>query len=546
MVALLAAGALVAACGGRAPNSALAGGLDEAKLLTTTPKAIGGLSTVSWNLFYEPTSVDPAHALDYTENEVVANLCDSLVRMNPNFTYSPGLATYSNPNPTTWVYNIHPGVKFWDGQPLTGQDVAYSLNRNLDPSVGSYYSDYFQFVKSITQTGPLQVTVKLKQPDELFNQAMALAAGAITEKKFDQAHGKSVGTPSVGVMCSGPFKFVKWIPGSSLTIVRNNQYWNPSFRAKVSKIVFSFLGSDSAETNALTTGTVQGMYETPVSGASSLEASNGHLYLGKSLTQYMIQCVTHPGRANDPINNAYVRQALSLAIDRGTVAKTIFNNMGLPPASRTLMAEPVYPYAPSVFQKGRLTLPPLAQNITKAKELVAKAGHPKTPIVVAYANDGPAYNVLFAQYLQAAGSKVGLNVKLDPMPTAQFNNLGFDQKLDSTVDVALSIWFNELPDPVQWYRMFVPYPNGTFNVFNYGHYQNPVVTRDIGLADQTTDPTKRAELVVAAQRQIMHDLPWIPVVDLPNRLYMVKGLTGPTASEVQLWYPWAAVLGSTK
>lgn len=549
---MLVAAAALAACGGRSPGSGGASKissdvLNVAGLPNTTPAGSGAIGTLNWDLFYEPTSVDPAHALDYTENEVVANMCDTLVRMTPSFTYEPGLATYSSPNPTTWIYRIHPGVRFWDGTPVTASQVVYSLRRNLNPKVGSYWSDYFQNVKSITATGPLEVTVKLTRPDEVFNQGMALAAGAITEEKFDQVHGSNVGTPGVGVMCSGPYKFVSWSPGNNIILVRNKDYWDPRIHAKAAKIAFSFIGTDSAQTNALLGDSVQGMYETPISGTNSLTSSGGKLYLGKSLTQYMIQCITHPGRPGDPINNRYVRQALSLAINRAAVAKTIFNGVAAPPASRALFAAAgAYSYGQSVFEAAAKTLPSLAQNIAEAKKLVAKAGSPKTPIVVSYANDGPSYNVQFAEYLRSAAQAVGLRIKLNPMTTAAFNNLGFDQKLDQTTDLALSIWFNELPDPVQWYRLFTPSASGSLSIFNYGHYQNSTVTDAIRAASEATDPIVRAQDVVKAQRQIMTDLPWIPVVDLPNRLYMAKGISGAPASMVQLWYPWAAAVGATR
>jgi peptide/nickel transport system substrate-binding protein len=550
-VAVLAAAAALTACGGRAPNAggaagATAGTLSLAALPDTTPGASGEIGTLNWDLFYEPTSVDPAHALDYTENEVVANMCDTLVRMTPGFTYEPGLATYSSPNPTTWVYKIRPGAKFWDGTPVTAADVAYSLERNLNPKVGSYWSDYFQNIQSISATGPREVTVKLTRPDEVFNQGMALAAGAITEQRFDEEHGSSVGTPSVGVMCSGPYKFVSWTPGNDIVLARNKDYWDPRIHAKANKIVFSFIGTDSAETNALLGGSIQGMYETPISGSASLRSSSGKLYLGKSLTQYVMECFMHSSRPSDPINNRYVRQALSLAINRESVANVIFDGVAAPPVSRALFADAgTYSYGQSVFEPAAKALPSLSQDVAEAKRLVAKAGNPTTPIVVSYASDGPSYNIQFAEYLQSAAQAVGLKVQLNPMTTAEFNNLGFDQKLDETTDLALSIWFNELPDPVQWYRLFTPSASGALSVFNYGQYQDAAVTSSIRAASETTDPGKRAQYVVRAQQQIMTDLPWIPVVDLPNRLYMAKGISGPPASEVQSWYPWATSVGAT-
>jgi len=539
--------ASVAGCASKAPvHTAAKAAQPEQAWVSSTAPASGTVKTVNWDLFYEPSSIDPIHALDTTEDEVVSNLCDTLVRMNADGTYSPGLATYSNPTPTTWVYNIHPGVKFWDGKPVNGAEVAYSLNRNLTPSLGSYYSDFFTDVKSIRQTGPLQVTVKLKRPDELFNQVMSLSAGAVTEEAYDKAKGKSLGSATGGIMCSGPYRFVKWVPGQSLTMVANHDYWDKAVKPKVQKIVFSFIAGDSAETNSLTSGEIQGMYDTPVSGTGTLQSSKkGHLYLGKSLTQFVVSPVSPT--AGNPLQKVALRQALSLVIDRKQVAANIFDGVAEVPASNTLFSEPVYPYAASVFRAAQSSFPDLGTvDMAKAKKLVAGSGYSKQPIKLAYESDGPSYDGEFAQYLQSVAAKIGLVIKLDPLPASTFNELGFDKSLDAGVDASIQYWFNELPDPVQWYSMFATQKGASFDVYNYAHYQNPVVAEYIQLAQQTANPVKRAHYVVTAEKQIMHDLPWIPVVDLANRLYLGKGLTGPTAAYNNMWTAWAASLGSSK
>lgn len=517
----------------------------ETQWITSTPAAKGSVRTVDWDLFYEPSSIDPIHSLDTTENEVLSNLCDTLVRMNPNGTYSPDLATYSNPTPRTWVYKIRSGVKFWDGRPLTAADVVYSLNRNLDPKLGSYYADFYKYVSTIKQTGAAQVTVKLKKPDELFNQTMSLSSGAITEERYDKAKGSSLGTAKGGIMCSGPYKFVKWVPGQSLAMVANRKYWNPHVKPKVNKIVFSFIAGDSAETNALTSGEIQGMYDTPISGTSALQASKGHLYFGKSLTQFVISPVS--SATSNPLQSADLRDALSLVINRKQVAGAIFHGTAQVPASNTLFSEPVYPYAPRVFEKAAASFPNLGVvNTSKAKQLVQASGYSGTPVVLAYESDGPAYDGQFAQYLQAAAGAVGVKIKLDPLPASTFNTIGFSASLDSSVDASIQYWFNELPDPVQWYSMFATPAGGQFDVYNYAHYHNATVAKYIALAQETYDPTKRAGYVVAAEKQIMHDLPWIPVVDMANRLYLKNGLTGPTPAYTNMWTDWATQLGSSK
>ena len=84
---------------------------------------------------------------------VVANLCDNLMRQNPDSTYSPALASaVTTPDATTYVYDLRSDVTFTDGKPMTADDVVFSLQRQMNPDVGSYWSVWFQNVDSITKT----------------------------------------------------------------------------------------------------------------------------------------------------------------------------------------------------------------------------------------------------------------------------------------------------------------------------------------------------------------------------------------------------------
>ena len=65
------------------------------------------------------------------------------------------------------VYAIRTDAKFWDGNPVTADDVVYSLSRNMDPKSGSIWGAFFSNVKSITKTGANEVTVSFSKPDEL-------------------------------------------------------------------------------------------------------------------------------------------------------------------------------------------------------------------------------------------------------------------------------------------------------------------------------------------------------------------------------------------
>ncbi|MBN9613242.1 MAG: ABC transporter substrate-binding protein, partial [Actinobacteria bacterium] len=165
-VAALAHTSCAGGGGGKTGGGGSGLGVDLNNLATTTTPGTENVDRVTWNLPYEPLSLDPMLTFNYAENTVDANLCDSLLRMNPDLTTGPGLAEkVDTPDDTTLVYTIRDGVKFWDGTPLTPADVVYSIDRQSGANnADSYYSEYFTSVKSVQQTGAHEVTVHLSKP----------------------------------------------------------------------------------------------------------------------------------------------------------------------------------------------------------------------------------------------------------------------------------------------------------------------------------------------------------------------------------------------
>ena len=233
----LASLALAGCSGVAGSGSASKSGSGAAYELTaSTPKPKGDIDSFTWSVYAEPYSLDYAYAFDYPPNQILANVCESLLRWNPDLSVSPGLASaVANPTPTTWVYTIRSGVTFHDGTTMTAADVVASLQRNLDPNVGSYWGSVFRNVKSIAQTGSDQVTVTLTKPDSQFNQYMAASPGTVESKATLAKDGKDYGNPSKGVNCTGPFSFGSWDPGQSITLKRFDGYWDSSLRAKADR-----------------------------------------------------------------------------------------------------------------------------------------------------------------------------------------------------------------------------------------------------------------------------------------------------------------------
>lgn len=535
MAALCAIAAIVAA-GCSSGNSS-----DRDETPTNdVPPAKTAVDKVVWALEAEPSSLDPIFTYNYYDNTILANLCEPLVRMNADLTTSDWLATSTMVDPLTWTYDLKPGITFWDGSAITPEDVVFSLKRNMDPELGSYFGSYFSRIKDVVETGPNQVTVKLTQPDALWNSSTIVTSGAfIISKRFAEAAGSDFGSAGKGIMCSGPFQFDSWTPGDSITMTAFDDYWNADVKPKVSTFIFRFLTESTAQANALTAGEADGMYVRDRGILPRLERSDGKVYVGDSLTyQFLI-----PSSRKGPLEDITVRKALSTALDRQAIADKVFDGAAEP--LKTLVNEDAWGSDPDVirvYQEAYDTYPSTEPDIEAAKKLVQQAGNPKDPIVLAYPTAGGDFQLKLATVVQDAGKKIGLTIELKPLSPSTAALLYQDPDAIARAGIDLfSVAYNvNNADPFGMYQTFDP---GAGSVYNYSHFEDDTATKSLEEAAGTYDDVRRAELTVAAEKKVMASLPIIPIVSTGTVLYMDNSITGAPASFSQIWYPWAADVG---
>jgi peptide/nickel transport system substrate-binding protein len=535
-LALPTAVLLLAACSG-APDTANSS-VASTKVVTYTPAPKGGLSQVTWNIWDgEPTTLNPYESANYTPNEINSNMCESLLQLTPSFKIAPALAkSWSNPNPLTWVYNLRPGVKFWDGTTMTAQDVAFSLNVNRTDSA-TYYNYLFASVKSVTVTGPLQVTVKLKTPDYLFNTEMADYAGIIVEKKFYLEHESNYGSPSVGVMCTGPYQFTSWVKGQSITLTAFPGYWNKARIPKTHTIKFTFLTNEAEITAALETGAIDGTYDLPLSGIKELEKSKeGKVYFGPSQTELTVFYSDPKG----PVSNINIRRALQVGIDWAGIGQEVEKGTGVP--IRDMIPQSIFASDSAVLNPAYNALPkPQSGNIALAKKYVAKAGAAAKQTIVM---DVPAITSLteFGEDIQSAAQSIGLKFKLRVLPEQQYSTILFGPASGRTgIDMLCTDFWSNVADPLDWIAN-TAILDTTQNYYGYTGV-NSLYERAIA----TQDPQARAELIKQIMVKAADDLlPLAPGIYHYNTLFMNNRLTGAPASFDYVYYPWAASLGASK
>ena len=527
---------VVAACGGGGGRGALTTA-STGGWTVLAPPAKGEIDGFTWALPFEATSLDPIRSWNYPENTILANLCESVVRLTPELRLEPGLASgIDTSDPTKVVLTLRDGVTFWDGSPMTAEDVAFSLNRNLRPDLGGYFAAFWRNVGSVAATGPFEVTIALKRPDVLLWKTLAMAGGAVSRKAYVERQGKAYGTPKGGLMCTGPFRLDRWTPGRSVVLTRRDGYWNPQLRPKAGRVELRAVADQAALTNALLTGEIDGTFYTPVAAIDRLEASGaGTLYRGEStLAQMAIP------RLEGPLGDVRIRKALSMALDRSVIGQQVWGGAATPLSS--IATRTTWGYAREVFADAYdgLGIEPTG-DLEAARALVRDAGVPTETITVWSSAERREANTA-ANYIADVGKQLGLNMKVQTVPIQVYSTWLYDPTVRARTDLALTVWWTDVAEPLQALWAIVE-PEG---LTNYNGYRNPAAVEPLTKAFAEADDAARARLVTQAQHVMFaEDMMWIPLVNVATPTWMSKRITGgPVGLPGALYTPWAAHVGA--
>jgi peptide/nickel transport system substrate-binding protein len=538
VIALAAGCALVAAACGRSATSvgSAAGNISPTKgLVAVTPAGTKPVPSVVWAVTRDVKSLDPIFALGYPEYTAQSLMCESLLRQAPNGSIEPGLATVSNPNPTTVVFTLRPGVKFWDGHPVTSADVVYSLDRNINPKLGGSYGAVFGRVGSISATRPAQVTIKLKQPDYWLEGELASMPGIITEKSFAQKEGANYGTPAGSIMCTGAYMLKSWTPGVGVVAVRDPHYWNPSVHPLVGQITLKGVPDVESLTAGLLTGAIQGTYAIALPTLGQLaHSSKVKVWQGPGWSTEAFVVSSLKG----VLGSLNVRRALSLALNRQAIINSVYDGTALLP--RWLSNPGTFGYGKIVFDAAYNSSPVLTQNIAEAKKLVRQAGAVGKTLTIGTSSQLLDLAAITGAY-QAAARAIGLKVVLRSVSAQNYIDFFIDPKARAGVDGFLDVDYGDYADPAALLAKLV-LPGG---VDNFDNFNDPKITADLEQARGTANLAKRAALVAQAEKLTAQQLPWIPDVHPTSVLLLGKGLTGPVSSSAYLFSPWADSLGGT-
>lgn len=377
---------LLAACGSSTSSSS-----SSQSTTSSTASKASVPSTLVVDQANSPATLDPGLQYDSDSYYVYRNIFDQLVRRDPTtLKIVPWVASsWSQTNPTTWVFNIRNGIKFSDGTPLTGADVAFSINRILSPSLASPQFANFSTISSATASGQT-VTIVTKAPSP------TLLTYLTTLSIVPQAYVTKVGNQVFNLhpIGSGPYVLSKWVQGSEVLLTANKNYWagKPPFP----NVKFRTVPSAASRIADLQSGAADIALELSPDNATQI-ASISSLKVISAPTERIADL--YMNSLVGPTTSLKVRQAIAYAIDYGSIIKNLEH--GYAKAVKEVLTPASFGYTNSV--------PGFQYNPTKAKQLLAASGNPHPTLVFP---TSPSFSSAVVQAIQANLQAVGFTVNI--------------------------------------------------------------------------------------------------------------------------------------
>jgi peptide/nickel transport system substrate-binding protein len=454
----------------------------------------------------EHNALDPLFSDLGNDVATAENMFESMVRYDAKLHIEPSLAlSWKTLDPLTWEIRLRPGVRFHDGTPFTGADVAYSLRRARDvPNSPGPLSSFVRPVKETEIVDPLTIRVHTEVPAPLLMDMIgrifiipAALGPDVTTADFNSGRAMT-GT--------GPYRFKSSAPGDKVVAEANTGYWGrtPEFGT----VTIKFLANAAARRAALLSGSVDVIEQIPPSD-TSLFQNRSDITLVSAVSTRVVYIAMDQGRDDspfitdkdghaltvNPLKDRRVRLALSKSINRAAIVQRVLAGAGEP--SGQIVPDGMGGYDPG--------LKPMEFDPAGARELLTAAGYPDGfGLTVHTSNNRFPADSQVGQALGQMFSRAGFKVNaVEAVPYNVYAPAATQRKYSLFVfsygSIASSS-LNGLAGILATYDAAA----GTGSL-NRARYSNPAFDAILRQAAAEFDETKRGRLLADATRAAMED-----------------------------------------
>lgn len=489
--------------------------LVSAQDATPNPDAKPG-GTLRVGLSADPAELDPHKTSLTAAWHVIEHVYSTLVANNSSLEPIPSLAESweISEDGLTYTFKLRQGVKFHNGRDLVAGDVKYSYERIMADETASPSQSDLDAVASIETPDDATVVITLTGADSSFLAKIMGSSFGIVPQEEVEANGDLMNV----MIGTGPFKFVEYVPNSMLTVEKNEDYWEEGL-PYLDGIEFQVVPDNTARTTALTSGTVDFIEYAPAQDLPIFEGDATVVVAGDQNTNIRFVAFN---TTKEPFNDPKVRQAISMAVDRGPIIDAAIFGAG----------QPTNILFPATYWAGYESEIP-APDIEGAKALLAEAGYPDGFKTELHSWSQYAFLSNAAVVLQEQLKQIGVESELRFEENATYLANYYDHNFDMSV-TGTSAYVD--PNDVVGSNF------QTGSSQNAANYSSPEADELITAGMTETDQAKRAEIYKEFQELIKVDLPWLNLF-IASQYEAMKDFVKdyehfPTGSNVSLKRVW--------
>lgn len=492
-----------------------------------------------------PETIDPALNSAVDGGNMLIHAFEGLVKFDRDNNIVAGVAEKweTSEDGLTWTFHLRPDLKWSDGSALTADDFVYSWRRVADPVTAAPYGyDLLSVVKGYDEAAAGDVeklavsapdastfVVELSTPCIYFDKIAAFSVLVPVQKATIEKFGDSWATKAESYVSDGPYYMTEFTDGAQIVFTKNPYYWD-SANITFDQIVWHLIEDANTSYTAYNQGELQLIKDVPTEEIPSLRG-NSEFNMAPIMGTYYVTFNTKKA----PFDDARVREALSLAIDRKHVADVIMQGTYSPaknfvgPGVSDAAAGSSFEAVTTATYGDHFSTENYAADLEKAKKLLADAGYPegKGFPQFEYLTNDSGYHKSIAEYLQAAWAELGLTMTVN---IQEWKTVTADRR-SGNFDLARNGWVYDWDDPSNMINLLE-----TNNGNNDGKYSSKEFDSLVDQARNATDVAVHYDLLHKAEQVLLNDAAMAPVAYYNEFWLQKSNLKGTWHSPYGYWY----------
>ncbi len=463
----------------------------------------------------EPQGLDPHVVTGVPENHIVRALFEGLAVKNPEtLEPEPGVAERwdISEDGTVYTFYLNPNARWSNGETMTASDYVWSWNRALHPDTGSLYAYMLYPIvnseayskREITDFGEVGVKalddhtlqVRLNAPTPYFLQLMDHYSTFAVHPETLLKHGKMTDrftpwTRVSNIVSNGPFTLEEWSLNRRIIIKKSEHYWDRD-NVALNGVYFYPTENVISEERMFRAEQLHYTAVVPLDKIPDYRERPDSPYVQAAYlgTYYYLVNTERP-----PVDNVLVRRALSYALDRDTLTRTVLQDTAIPAYSITPPDTLGY-NPPQLFD----------YDPAKARELLAEAGYPNGegwPGLEIIYNTQEAHRKIAVAVQQMWKRELNIDITISNQEWKVYLNSVSQREFQ----VARRGWIGDYVDANNFLDLFIT--DGGNN--NTGYASDEFDDIILNLAPKAKTRDERYGLFYKAETMMMNEMPIIPI-----------------------------------